>query len=177
MMLVTALVTAGIVQGGTVFRNLPPDHSDRSTAEYILRHAAPGDALVFTCLTRTPADYYFRRFGSAKRFVETSFPQELDEHPGWRDNTAMLRHSDALESEASALAARLAQFTRSGRRVWVYYGQDLEVADILKQKLDASLLPVGQKLMRGPCHNFVLAYAASQAILPVNRGGGSEQLY
>jgi hypothetical protein len=159
-MLLAGLAMAVSTRGGTTFGNLPAEFSDRSTMEYILAHAARGDALVFTCLTRTSADYYLRRNGAEGRFVEASFPEELDRHPGWRDNAAMLQHSEALDAEAADVASRLAELARGGHRVWVYYGQDLEVADRLKSALDRKLILLDQRAVRGPCHIFVLEYGA-----------------
>lgn len=137
--------------------DLPPGQSDRATAEYILQHAAAGDYVVFTNLQRSSADYYFRRAGAEGRFVETSFPEELDQHAGWLDRTAMLRHPEALAVEAERLTERLRSATRTGKAVWVYYGL-AGVSDILNSRLNASLTLAERYDLRGPCHREVLRY-------------------
>jgi uncharacterized membrane protein len=45
----------------------PVGPSDRKTAEFLLKYAVPGDALVFISLTRPATDYYLRRAGAAGR--------------------------------------------------------------------------------------------------------------
>jgi 4-amino-4-deoxy-L-arabinose transferase-like glycosyltransferase len=160
VMLAGAGAAAVLTRGGTTFPNLPPEQSDRTTAAYLAGHAARGDAVVFTSLTRPTADYYFTRLGASGRFFETSFPREIDDHGGWRDNRAMLARREALRAEASGLATRLAQLAREGHRVWLYYGLDREVSDILKPMLDEKLLLTSRHALRGPCHNFLIEYAA-----------------
>ena len=81
--------------------------SDRTTARFLLQHAAPGDVLVFTSLTRPAADYYLHRAHAQGRFVEISFPNENETHPGWADSVVAPDRRDALESEAAATATRL----------------------------------------------------------------------
>jgi hypothetical protein len=137
--------------------DLPAGQSDRTTARFLLQHAAPGDALVFTGLTRPAADYYLRRAGAAGRFVEVNFPKENDRHPGWADSAVApdLRH--ALEAEAAATATHLQQIIAAGREVWLYDGSS--VGELLKQKLDATLSPPQVHPLSGPSHRRVLEYS------------------
>ena len=139
---------------------LPPGQSDRTTAEYILQHAAPGDYIVFTNLTHPTADYYFRRYGQGNRFVEITFPAELDRHAGWLDRAAMLRHPDELAGEASRTAESLAAAAQSGKRIWMYNGLP-GVSEFLKSNLDARLTLAGRHDLRGAYHQELLVYAAS----------------
>jgi hypothetical protein len=139
--------------------SLPPGQSDRTTAEYILQHAAPGDCIVFTNLTRAAADYYFRRAGAAERFVETSFPEGLDRHAGWLDRAAMLRHPDALAAEAGRTAERLTAAARTGKLIWLYDGLP-GVSEFLKSNLDANLALAERHDLRGPFHGRLLVYTA-----------------
>jgi hypothetical protein len=138
---------------------LPAGQSDRTTAEYILRHAAPGDYIVFTNLTRAAADYYFRRAGAAVRFVEASFPEELDRHAGWLDRAAMLRHPDTMAAEAGRTTERLAAAARTGKRIWLYDGLP-GVSEFLKSDLDAKLALAERHDLRGPFHGKLLVYTA-----------------
>jgi uncharacterized membrane protein len=131
---------------------LSAGQNDRKTAAYLVTHAVPGDAVVFTSLARTPADYYLARWGAADRFRETSFPADIDRHPGWEEPDAALRHPEALDAEACGLMNRL------NGRVWLYYGFEPAVSDHLKRKLDASLKLEGVYDLRGPFHNQLLLY-------------------
>src|SRR6185295_14672968 len=56
---------------------------NRAMADYLTRTANNGDAVIFTSLTRMPIDYYLERAQLPKKFFETSFPAEIDEHPGY----------------------------------------------------------------------------------------------
>jgi hypothetical protein len=132
----------------------PIGQSDRATAQFLLEHAAPGDALVFTSLTRPAADYYLRRAGALGRFVEVNFPKENETHPSWEDAEAADRRS-ALEAEATATATRLAQIAASGRKVWFY---DNRVGDRLKRHLNSSLPEPRVHLFSGPYHDRILEY-------------------
>ena len=140
-------------------RDLPPGQSDRTTAEYLVQHAAPGDYVVFTNLARPAADYYFRRDGAEGRFTEITFPEELDRHPGWLDHEAMVRHPDALAAEAALTAERLREAVQQGKRVWMYNGLP-GVSDFLKADLDRSLALAAREKLSGPFHRELLRYEA-----------------
>jgi hypothetical protein len=138
---------------------VPPGHSDRSTAEYLLKHASAGDRVVFTNLTRAAADYYFRRAGAEGRFVEASFPEDLDQHAGWRERAARQRHSEPLAVEAAQFAERLKAATPKGSSVWVYRGI-AGAAEVLNSKLESSLKLAQRYDLHGPYHFEVLRYTA-----------------
>jgi Dolichyl-phosphate-mannose-protein mannosyltransferase len=133
--------------------------NDRTTAAYIAQHARPGDAVVFTGLTRAAADYYFHRFGAESRFLEASFPADLDRHPGWMDGAALLRRPEAVEHDAKQLLSLLSALAAQGKRIWVYYGYDVAVSDFLKRKLDRQLAIEDRYDLRGPFHTQLLVYA------------------
>ena len=138
----------------------PVGQSDRKTAEFLLEHAARGDALVFTSLTRPAADYYLRRAGATGRFVEVSFPRENETHPSWEDSQVAPRRRSVLEAEASATAARLAQIAASGRKIWLYDGS--QIGDLLKRHL-SSLLPQPRVYpLSGPYHDRILEYRGAR---------------
>jgi hypothetical protein len=134
---------------------LAPGQSDRATAEYILQQAGTGDYVVFTNLTRTAADYYFRRAGAAGRFVEASFPNEMDQHAGWVDPRSM--DPQALAIEAEELTERLKAATLMGKTVWVYDGLP-GVSEVLNSRLDSSLTLAERYDLRGPYHWELLRY-------------------
>jgi hypothetical protein len=135
--------------------------SDRTTAQYILRHARADDTVVFTSLSRASADYYFRRAGAGARFVEINFPAENVEHFGWGLGTVAPRRWDLVEAEAVALAERL-RSAAAGHRIWVYYGFDPRPSSLLKQELDRVLVLEADLGLAGPYHNRVRVYGGSR---------------
>jgi mannosyltransferase len=143
-----------------VSRNsLPEGQSDRATTHYIAQHAEPGDVIIFTSLSRTAVDYYLHRFHAAGRFVEISFPDEIRTHPGWRDTRAMLQRRDRLALEAAQVMTTLEDLTRGGeRRIWLFYGMDRPVSDILKEQLDRQFTLQEQKDLQGSLYDRVLIY-------------------
>ena len=143
-------------------RDVPPGQSDRTTAEFLVQHAVPGDYIVFTNLVRPAADYYFRRLGAEGRFTEITFPEELDRHPGWLDREAMASRPDALATEAARTTERLREAVLSGKRVWMYNGLP-GVSDFLKVDLDRSLVLAGREELSGPFHRELLRYEARPA--------------
>jgi mannosyltransferase len=112
--------------------------SDRATVEFLLEHARPGDAIIFTSLSRTSAEYYLRRAGGEGRFVRVSFPEEVAQHLGWNDPMVGTRGA-ALNAEAATLAVRLSELARRGARVWLYDGYTPDLNRILRGRLDAAL--------------------------------------
>jgi uncharacterized membrane protein len=137
----------------------PAGQSDQATTQYIVQHAEPGDVIIFTSLSRTAVDYYLHRFHAEGRFVEISFPDEIRTHPGWRDPDAMLQRRDSLVLEAAQVMMRLEDLTRGGeRRVWLLYGIDRPVSDILKEKLDRHFILQEQKDLQGSFYDRVLIY-------------------
>jgi mannosyltransferase len=136
--------------------------TDRATVEFLLAHARPGDAVVFTSLTRAAADYYLRRAGAARKFIEISFPMENARHPGWTDPSAAVHRRSAFEAEASEIVLRLRSVTSSGGRIWFYYGVDRRTADILKDRFEVNFAREADRPLSGPYHRGLLTYAAPQ---------------
>ena len=141
---------------------LPEGQSDRTTADYVVRNAAEGDAIVFTSLTRAAADYYFRRRQATGRFVEISYPPEYARHLSWADSNRMLQDPAKLNREASETVERLVAMARDGKAVWVYFGYDPRVAAVLKRKLDNALRLDRRVDLSGPYHTRLLVYRGAK---------------
>jgi mannosyltransferase len=141
------------------WNSLPAGQSDKATTQYIVQHAEPGDVIIFTSLSRLAVDYYLHRFHAGGRFVEITFPDEIRTHPGWRDTRAMLQRRDSIALEAAQVMTTLEDFTRGGeRRVWLLYGIDRPVSDILKEQLDRHSILHEQKDLGGSFYDRVLIY-------------------
>ena len=138
---------------------LPPRQSDRYTAAFIRDHARKNDVLVFTSLSRVAVDYYLKQYGYGEYFREMSFPLEIDHHPFWRDVSVMLRNRHLLEVEAERAVETWKQAAvRDGSTIWVLYGGDLPVSEILKQQLDRRLTLEQELGLQGPFHSSILKY-------------------
>jgi hypothetical protein len=138
--------------------DLPAGSSDRATAQFLLRNAQPGDALIFTSLSRTAVDYYLYRAHADSRFVEISFPRENGIHIGWRDATATGQRGVMLRAEAAGIIDRLKGLHG---RTWVLYGYDPSVSGILKEQLDSRLTLRKEDFMPGPYNTVVLEYGTN----------------
>ena len=123
------------------YHNRTEPCSDRNMTAILLADAAENDVLIFTSLSRLPTEYYLRRGGAEDKFVRFTFPREIESHPGWRNEEKMLVNRAALEQEAENLITDLKQLSsEKPRRIWLFYGLDRAVSDILKQKLDAQFV-------------------------------------
>lgn len=88
-------------------------------------------------LTRSPIDYYLQRGQTTSKLFETSFPAEIDEHPGYEgriDDTA--RKAD-LGSEAEDLVDKIAkmQSPSRGLRIFFFHGFRPQIDSILEERL------------------------------------------
>ena len=142
-----------LVAGG-----LTPAQSDKITAQFLLDHASRGDAVVFTSLTRAPADYYFRRAHAGDRFVEVSFPADTDSHLGWTPEDVPAGERGIWEAEAAQTSERLRRIIAGGGKVWLYDGYSVKVSTLLKRKLDVALPPPKEHALEGPYHRRILEY-------------------
>jgi hypothetical protein len=71
----------------------------------------------------------------------------------------MLQRRDSLELEAAQVMMMLEDLTRGGeRRVWLLYGMDRPVSDILKEKLDRHFILHEQKDLQSFFYDRVLIY-------------------
>jgi 4-amino-4-deoxy-L-arabinose transferase-like glycosyltransferase len=103
----------------------------RMTADYLAAHASAADSAVFTSLSRPPVDHYLRKIPIAP-FAETSFPAEIDAHPGYEGAWFAPDRQGSLQQEAEELALRLHQ--RHGR-VFLFHGYHAEIDAVLERAL------------------------------------------
>ncbi len=142
--------TGMIIQAGDLQK------SDRETADFIVKNVPKGDVLVFTSLSRPAVDYYLEHFGHRDSYQETSFPSEIDLHPTWRSGLKSESHRKILEAEARRLVR---QWERSGARsVWLLYGFDLPISEILKEEMEKTFVVHNQVFVSGPWHTSILQY-------------------
>jgi Dolichyl-phosphate-mannose-protein mannosyltransferase len=128
-------------------------------AEFLARQAVPGDTAIFSSLSRLPVDHYLARSRMAAGVSETSFPAEIDSHPGYEGNLTDPARMRKLEAEADALVARLRN--RHGA-IYFFHGFRPEVDGILQRRLETAFHPVQQHSVNcdgmGCYYNAVTVY-------------------
>jgi uncharacterized membrane protein len=110
---------------------------NRAMAMYLSQTAHDGDVVIFTSLTRLPIDYYLERSPITKKIFKTSFPAEIDDHPGYEGRTRDPGRRAALEREAQSLVDKIAT-TESPERmkqIFFFHGFHPEIDAIVEQKL------------------------------------------
>ncbi|HUS11408.1 MAG TPA: glycosyltransferase family 39 protein [Pyrinomonadaceae bacterium] len=106
---------------------------NRQMAVYLSQTAGDGDVVIFTSLTRLPIDYYLQQAPTRKRLFETSFPAEIDHHPGYEGSVRNPARRAVLESEAKLLVDKIGKMQM--RRIFFFHGFHSEVDSILEQRL------------------------------------------
>jgi hypothetical protein len=129
-------------------------HTDKSTADLLMRSGADGDALVFAGSSRSVLEYYLRLRKQEGRFLKTSFPVEMERHPGWSDPAAMMARKNELEKEADSLAEQLAKTLGKESKIWLIYGYYSEIEGIAKGRFDQSFHLVEEIFLKDPYCTF-----------------------
>jgi len=106
-------------------------------ATYLSQNANDGDVVIFTSLTRLPIDYYLERTPAPRKLFETSFPAEIDEHPGYEGRILDAGRRAALDSEAQSLMDKIAamQTPERTRRIFFFHGFHPEIDTIVERLL------------------------------------------
>jgi hypothetical protein len=110
---------------------------NRQMAVYLTQTAHDGDVVIFTSLTRLPIDYYLERTPGTRKLFETSFPAEIDQHPGYEGSIRDPRRKAALEREAQSLIDKIAAMQSSERtkRIFFFHGFHPEIDAVVEQQL------------------------------------------
>jgi hypothetical protein len=123
--------------GLVVFHPGVTNCDNRAMANYLSQRASDGDAVIFTSLTRLPIDYYLERAATKKDLFKTSFPSEIDEHPGYEGRITDPTRRTTLEREGRELVETLAN-TRpqnASRRIFFFHGVHPAVDSIVEKAL------------------------------------------
>jgi hypothetical protein len=157
------LVTLTLI--GIVFLHPVSSSCDnRSIAAHIVRSTKDGDAVIFTGLTRLPVDFYLQQMTPTKTLIETSFPSEIDQHPGYEGNITDPSRQQDLMREARDLAAKLGglKSETNDRRLLVFRGLHPQIDSTIDQQLREhfELMPGMQFKCEDPSPYFneVVAY-------------------
>ncbi len=109
---------------------------NRAIATYLSQTAKDGDVVIFTSLTRLPIDYYLER-APRKKLYETSFPAEIDRHPGYEGRISDPGRLPALEREARELVDKIGSMQLKGRggRTFFFRGRHGQVDSLIEDAL------------------------------------------
>lgn len=136
--LFVSLLLLGLTAIGLVVLHPGVTNCDnRAMAIYLSQKSNNGDVVIFTSLTRLPIDYYFERAAIKKDLSETSFPAEIDQHPGYEGRINDPSRGAALEREGRELIEGLAK-TRpqdGSRRIFFFHGAHQAVDSIIEKSL------------------------------------------
>jgi hypothetical protein len=110
---------------------------NRAIAAYLSQTANDGDVVIFTSLTRLPVGYYLERAPVSRELFETSFPAEIDRHPGYEGHIDDPARKAALEREARELVDKIVGIGSRGRgqRVFFFRGRHPGIDSILEESL------------------------------------------
>jgi uncharacterized membrane protein len=110
---------------------------NREMAAYLSRTANDDDVVIFTSLTRLPIDYYLERTPTTRKLFETSFPAEIDQHPGYEGSIRDSGRRVSLKLEAKSLMDRIAAMQSPPRtgRIFFFHGFHPEIDTIVEQQL------------------------------------------
>lgn len=111
---------------------------NRSLSTYLVQNTRDNDVVIFTSLTRMPVDYYL---GGSGKLFETSFPAEIDKHPGYEGSITDPSRRAELEVEARELMTKIEAMRSANPALQVFFlhGLHPEVDELLEKELKARL--------------------------------------
>ena len=117
---------------------------NRSLSSYLIQNTRDNDVVIFTSLTRMPVDYYL---GGSRKIFETSFPAEIDKHPGYEGRITDPSRREELEVEARELMTKIEamRYANPGFQVFFLHGLHPEVDELLEKELKAKLQLLSDK--------------------------------
>jgi hypothetical protein len=115
---------------------------NRSMAIFLQQNAKDNDVVIFTSLTRLPIDYYLGNAAHKHHIIETSFPAEIDQHPGYEGHLNDRDRKAAFQLEAQRLTERVIGLKSNGAsdfRVFFFKGRYPELDELIER-------PLGERL-------------------------------
>jgi hypothetical protein len=106
---------------------------NREITAYLSRTANNDDVVIFTSLTRLPIDYYLERSSTKKKLFETSFPADIDHHPGYEGRLSDPSRKAALQSEAQELLDKINRMQFD--HIFFIHGRSPEIDSLVEERL------------------------------------------
>jgi mannosyltransferase len=158
--LVAGLLIVSLI--GTVYAARQHPGDALSTARYLADNVRDGDVVIFTSLTRMPVNHYLEKIGFRRDVLSTSFPSEIDQHPGYEGRITDPDRRTRYQAEAETLVRRVHQ-QHPKARVFFLHGFRPAVDAILQAEFDRAFKPVAGGYTHGRAHLYyttVSVYAA-----------------
>jgi len=111
--------------------------NDKEIANSLLNEIKNNDTIIATDLSWSVFYYYFKHLNNNKDFDLISFPQEImNEHPGWKDISEMMKERLRYEKEAEELILKLKESKKKESKIWVLYSSLNPINEILYKELE-----------------------------------------
>jgi 4-amino-4-deoxy-L-arabinose transferase-like glycosyltransferase len=115
----------------------PSTCDNRAMSAYLSQTTNDGDVVIFTSLTRLPIDYYLAQAPTSRKLFETSFPAEIDQHPGYEGRINDPGRKEALEHEGQLLIEKIGGMQSGGwgGQVFLFHGRYPQIDSIVEERL------------------------------------------
>ncbi len=112
----------------------------RAVASMLAREVREGDTVIYSGLRRAPVGYYLDRIAPERKWHETSFPPEIDTHPGYEGSLAVRpERREELRRAARQLASEI--MARGTGAVYFLHGRRPETDRVLMEELAERIAP------------------------------------
>jgi len=94
-----------------------------------------GDIIITTDLNYAAFYYYLKKTNKSynKTYTLISYPEEISEHPGWKNLDEMLKNKNIYEKEAEELITNI--YSTHAKNIWLIYNKNNPINEIIFNKL------------------------------------------
>ena len=94
-----------------------------------------GDIIITTDLNYAAFYYYLKKTNKSynKTYTLISYPEEISEHPGWKNLDEMLKNKNIYEKEAEELISNI--YSKNTKNIWLIYNKNNPINEIIFNKL------------------------------------------
>lgn len=116
--------------------------TDKTVARDLLRRMQDHDTVITTDLSYATLYYYLNHLNEnqRKKFYLISFPEEIANHPSWKDMDQMVRDEPKYQKEADDLVFKLKNSRHKSGTIWVLYKIGNPINEILYEKFAAGFV-------------------------------------
>ena len=114
--------------------------NDKTVTAYVLANINQDDTVIATDLSWHTFYYYQKKLNHDKKFNLITYPDEIKNHPCWKNTEQMLNHQEQYQTEAKNLIASLANKSAT---IWVLYKVGNPINEILLQELNENFMLAG----------------------------------
>jgi len=114
--------------------------NDKTVTAYVLANINQDDTVIATDLSWHTFYYYQKKLNHDKKFNLITYPDEIKNHPCWKNTEQMLNHQEQYQTEAKNLIASL---VNKSATIWVLYKVGNPINEILLQELNENFMLAG----------------------------------